>query len=120
MLAAAVGAAGVSALAVAMWIRRRHENTRLTDDVAGRLARLGRVTSAVGGGLTLVGLVGIGMLLADADSTLFLYTDRTVVAVVGLIVLVPAIALFAAGRALALAARSGAPTWSPESDEHHA
>lgn len=120
VLAAALGAVGVSALATGMWIRRRHDHTRPSDDVAGRLARLGRVTSAVGGGLTLLGLAGIGMLLADADSTLFLYTDRTVVAVVGLIVLVPAIALFAAGRALALAARSGAQTWPPEREDHHA
>jgi hypothetical protein len=73
--------------------------------VGGRLVRLGQVTSVVGAGLTAVGSTAIVLLLADADSTLFLYTDRAVVGAVGLIVLVPAIALFAMGRALVLVGR---------------
>ena len=42
------------------------------------------------------------MLVADSDSTLFLYTDRLVVAVVGLLVLVPPMALVVLGRVVAL------------------
>jgi hypothetical protein len=61
-----------------------------------------RITSFVGAILTLAGIVGIVLLVADADSTLFLYTDRLVVGVVGLIVLVPTASLIVIGRALAI------------------
>ena len=105
VLAAALGVAGGAALIVAMWRRPRRESTGARGDVGVRLVRLGQVTSFVGAGLTLLGFAGIVLLLADADSTLFLYTDRLVVAVIGLIVLVPAIALFAMGRALVLVGR---------------
>ena len=109
VVAGLLGAVGVAAIVVATWRRVRGHERRLTDDaeVGRRLTRLGLVTSYVGAGLTVAGLVGIVLLLADADSTLFLYTDRAVVGVVGLVVLVPAIALFAMGRALAIAARNG-------------
>jgi peptidoglycan/LPS O-acetylase OafA/YrhL len=83
-------------------LRRRALDGRDADGAAQRIARLGGITSLVGAGLTLAGVVGIVLLVADADSTLFLYTDRAVVAVVGLIVLVPAIVLIALGRALVL------------------
>lgn len=69
-----------------------------------RLVRLGRATAWAGVGLTVAGAAAIVVLVADADSTLFLYTDRLVVAVVGLIVLVPAVALAVLGRALVLVA----------------
>jgi len=52
--------------------------------------------------LSIAGVVAIVALVADADSTLFLYVDRPVVGVVGLIVLMPTIALFVIGRALVL------------------
>lgn len=67
---------------------------------ATRLARLGTVTTWIAGVLTAAGIVAVVVLVADADSTLFLYTDRIVVGVVGLIVLIPTIALFVIGRAL--------------------
>ena len=110
VLAAVLGTAAVSAAACAMWLRRRHTPLN-QDDVVGRIARLGRITSYVGVGLTVAGAGAIVVLLADAESTLFLYTDRPVVAVGGLIVLVPAVALIVMGRALALLARAGG--WSP-------
>ena len=69
---------------------------------AGRLGRLGRSVSRVAAMLLIAGVVAIVVLVADADSTLFLYVDRLVVGIVGLIVLMPAIALFALGRALVL------------------
>jgi hypothetical protein len=60
------------------------------------------------------GAGAIVVLLADAESTLFLYTDRPIVAVGGLIVLVPAVALIVMGRALALLARAGGRSSLPE------
>ena len=56
--------------------------------------------------LSLAGVAAIVVLVADADSTLFLYVDRLVVGVVGLIVLIPTIALFVIGRALVLVGTS--------------
>ena len=53
-----------------------------------------------GVGLTIAGFAAIVLLVADAESTLFLYTDRLVVGVVGLIALVPAVALALGGWAL--------------------
>jgi hypothetical protein len=70
--------------------------------VGRRVVRIGRLTSALGGVLTAVGTIAIVILVADADSTLFLYTDRLVVAVVGLIALIPTITLFVIGRVLVL------------------
>ena len=59
-------------------------------------------------------------MVADADSTLFLYVDRGVVALVGLIVLVPTLALIVIGRALTLIAPHLAeprePTPGPDDD----
>ena len=71
-----------------------------------RLDRLGTLTAAIGAGLTLGGVVAIGVLVGNADSTLFLYTSRLVVALGGLIVLIPAIALTLGGVALRIIARS--------------
>ena len=70
--------------------------------IGRRVVRIGRLTSALGGALTALGIIAIVILVADADSTLFLYTDRLVVAVVGLIVLIPTITLFVIGRVLVL------------------
>lgn len=105
LLAAALAAAGLAALIVAMWQRPRRTSTATASSVGARVVRLGQVTSFVGAGLTVLGAGAIVLLLADADSTLFLYTDRAVVGAVGLIVLVPAIALFAMGRALVIVGR---------------
>ena len=101
-LAAVLG--GVAALAVlgAVALRGGRRRSRTSDDVADRLVRLGRLTSLVGVILTLAGVVAVVLLVADADSTLFLYTDRLVVGVVGLIVLVPTASLVVIGRALTI------------------
>jgi hypothetical protein len=102
-IAAALGSLSVL-LAVFVSLRGRTEGRRdsLETTVADRIRRLGRATSAVGAALTIGGVAAIVVLVADADSTLFLYTDRLVVVVGGLIVLMPAIALFAIGRVLVL------------------
>jgi hypothetical protein len=112
-LLGSLGALAVTALLVRR--TRRHEARQ------PRLARLGRITAWAGVVLTLAGVAAIVLLVADADSTLFLYTDRLVVAVVGLIVLVPAVVLAVLGRALVLAADDTHET-SPDSDvpeRHH-
>ena len=70
--------------------------------IGRRVVRIGRLTAALGGALTTLGIIAILILVADADSTLFLYTDRLVVAIVGLIVLIPTITLFVIGRVLVL------------------
>lgn len=65
-----------------------------------RLRAIGAAMASVGGLLTFAGVLAVVFLVADADSTLFLYTDRLVVALAGVVVLVPAIALAMAGLAL--------------------
>ena len=102
-IAAALGSLSVL-LAVFVSMRGRDERRRgpAETNVADRIVRLGRATSVVGAVLTIGGVVAIVVLVADADSTLFLYTDRIVVVVGGLIVLMPAMALFAIGRVLVL------------------
>lgn len=65
-----------------------------------QLERIGTIATASGVALSIGGLAAIVLLVADADSTLFLYTDRLVVAIVGLIALVPAMALGLGGWAL--------------------
>lgn len=65
-----------------------------------RLRTIGTVTAVTGGLLTIAGFMSVVFLVADDDSTLFLYTDRTVVALAGVVVIVPAIALAIGGLAL--------------------
>jgi hypothetical protein len=102
-IAGVLGATAVVLGAVAM-ARRRSDRPADTavSPVGRRLVRIGRLTAALGGALTALGIIAVVVLVADADSTLFLYTDRLVVGVVGLIVLIPTIALFVIGRVLVL------------------
>jgi hypothetical protein len=108
-LALAAVAGGVAALAVlgAVVLRGERSRSRAPADVAARLVRLGRITSLLGAVLTFAGVVAIVLLVADADSTLFLYTDRVVVGIVGLIVLVPTASLVVIGRALTILGGTG-------------
>jgi len=102
-IAALLGVIAVVLGAVVMARRRSGRSADTAGSALGRrLARIGRLTAALGGALTVLGIVAVVVLVADADSTLFLYTDRLVVAVVGLIVLIPTIALFVIGRVLVL------------------
>ncbi|NND75934.1 MAG: hypothetical protein HKN44_13090 [Ilumatobacter sp.] len=101
-IAAALGVVGVvSALAA----RGRGDARGRADaptTLGERVTRLGRASTWVGLSLSAAGVVAVVVLVGDADSTLFLYTDRLVVAVVGLLVLTPTIALFVIGRVLAM------------------
>jgi hypothetical protein len=96
-----VGIAAMLAVALPALTDRR-TRARVGSGVGARLGRLGRVTSCVGAALTVAGLAALVLLVADADSTLFLYADRLVVGVVGLIVLVPTVTLVVIGRALTI------------------
>jgi len=98
-------ALGVVAVGSAFVARRRDRPPRRSEGsmtVGSRVSRLGSVSSWIGLSLSLAGLIAVVVLVGDADSTLFLYTDRLVVAVVGLLVLTPTIALFVIGRALTI------------------
>lgn len=99
--AGALGAAAVIAMTAAALpaARDRRRRTRPTP-----LRTLGTWVTGVGTVLTTSGLIALVLLLVNPDAALFLYVDRWVVAVVGLIVLIPAIALAAGGRALMLVA----------------
>ena len=68
------------------------------------LRTLGAWVAGVGAALTLAGAIGLIVLLANPDAALFQYVDRWVIAIVGMLVLIPAIALAASGRALMLVA----------------
>ncbi len=97
---------GILSVLLAIFTSLRGRSERRSDSekktVADRIGRLGTATSVVGAVLTIGGLIAIVVLVADADSTLFLYTDRLVVVVGGLIVLMPAMALLVIGRVLVL------------------
>ena len=68
------------------------------------LRTLGAWVASVGAALTMAGVISLIVLLANPDAALFQYVDRWVIAIVGMLVLIPAIALAASGRALMLIA----------------
>jgi len=106
-VAAVLGAlAVVAALAVFVRSGRDREAGRTTERGRSRLARLGRLTALTGVILTGAGVVAVLLLVADADSTLFLYADRFVVAIAGLLLLVPTIVLVVLGRAITIASEA--------------
>ncbi len=99
-IAMALGAMVIGAAFIAQTHHRSKRRPEESTAVGARIARLGTASSWVGLGLSLAGLIAIIVLVGDAESTLFLYTDRLVVTVVGLLVLTPTIALFVIGRVL--------------------
>jgi hypothetical protein len=115
LLAGTLLAAGAVAAFVAIVLAVRSRPSRPRADA---LRALARAITAVGLGLTVVGLIALCLLLANPGNTLFLYVDRWVVAVTGLIVLTPAMALAAGGRALALATNHPATDRRGHGDDH--
>lgn len=94
-----LGVVGVFGLGAASWSRRPE------DKVSGGMRsvrRFGTSIAVTGTLLTVGGVVALVALVADPSSTLFIYVDRLVVALIGLIVLVPAVALMAIGRVIML------------------
>ena len=116
-IAAVLAITAVVSGTVAIARRRADRSAHTAVSPFGRqVVRIGRFTSALGGALTALGIIAIVILVADADSTLFLYTDRLVVAVVGFIVLIPTITLFVIGRVLVLVGENVQPSERDRSD----
>ncbi|NNE74706.1 MAG: hypothetical protein HKN26_13650 [Acidimicrobiales bacterium] len=92
----------VAAAALALMGRASRRPDRVAegtvDTLQSRLTRLGRTSASAALALLLAGVIAVIVLVADADSTLFLYTDRLVVAVIGLLILVPILALWLIAR----------------------
>lgn len=86
------------------WVVFRRTSTAVTARM-GPLGRVGTASTVLGGALTIGGAVAVVVLVADADATLFLYVDRLVVLVGGILVLVPAMALAIGGWALRVSSR---------------
>lgn len=103
-IAAATALGGLGACSACFtWLFLRRPARHAVPPVQG-LARLGWAVGLGGAALTLAGVGGTLALVADPDSTIFLYTSRTVVAAGGLLLCVPALALAAGGRALVILA----------------
>lgn len=76
-----------------------------TDHESFALTRLGSVVAVVGGALLVAGIAGVVLLIADPDDTLFLFVSRPTVALIGLVLLLPAVVLVIAGVVLRLTGR---------------
>jgi hypothetical protein len=108
-LAGTLASAGVVAL-LAGEILGRRRGERPPGPMASRRAlhRAGTALTAGGAVAGIAGAAALALLLADPHAPLFLYVDRTVVALAGILVLQPAIVAVALGRAAIVAARSEA------------
>ncbi len=104
-IAGALAAAGVVALFAAIYRQRGRTEARVgTSEEPSHLRRLGAIVTAAGTALTIAGLGALGALLANGRSTIFIFVGRPLVALIGLVVLAPVLALVAAGRAITLLA----------------
>lgn len=104
IVAAGIALAGAAVTGV-LARRQRMVDADQPPGPSSDLARLATAVIVGGGVLTVSGLVAVVLLVADPESTLFNYVGRGVVALIGLIALVPAVGLLAAGYALRLIAR---------------
>lgn len=116
LTASLMGFGALLAAALAWRLRESELRPERPTGTRARLRRLGAAGTALGALLTTAGLIGVIVLVADRDSTLFLYTDRLVVAVVGLVVLIPPIALIVIGRGLSIL---GSHSEASESADDH-
>jgi hypothetical protein len=106
LVAGVLWAVGVVALVASGWLRRDATSASTPScGLSARLRRLGLVVTVVGVALVAAGLVALGVLLADRQATMFIFVGRPLVALIGLVVLTPVLALVAGGRALGLLAR---------------
>lgn len=106
LVAGVLWAVGLVAVLASGWLRRSGMGASTpSHTVAARLRRLGLVVSGVGVALVAAGLLALGVLLADRQATMFVFVGRPLVALIGLVVLTPVLALVAGGRALGLLAR---------------
>lgn len=108
VLAAVLALAALALLAAVEVYTWRHRHIRIARrSGTGRLWLAGTVMSITGGLLLLGGLAALGVLLADPDSLLFEYVDRPTAALLGGLLLMPALLLVALGGL----ARSSAQAW---------
>lgn len=87
--------------------RRRAELRPPVTRPAERVRRLGLVVTVAGVVLATAGAAALVLLVADPRSTLFLYVDRPVAVLFGLLLLQPAIAMILVGRAVSVAGSLG-------------
>ena len=93
----AVLAVAVTELLTARLGERHHQA-----DHGPTLSGLGTAVAGLGLVLLLAGLAGIVLLVADPDDTLFLFVSRPTVALIGLVLLLPAVVLVITGQVLRL------------------
>lgn len=105
LIAGVLGAAGVAAFVAATALRRSRATAPPPSNQIVRLRKLGLAVTVSGAVLVVAGLAALGVLLANSDATLFVYVGRPLVAILGLIVLAPVLALLVGGRALTTLAR---------------
>ncbi len=99
-----VGTLGATAvvLATAGALLAARDRRRRTQRIP--LRTLGAWVAGVGASLTMAGVISLIVLLANPDAALFQYVDRWVIAIIGMLMLIPALALAASGRGLMLVA----------------
>ena len=101
--AALLATGAVAAFGAAAVLGARRPDRPVTGS-ARRLRRLGTAVTVLGVLLTVGGLIGIALLVADPNATLFLYVDRSVVVLLGFLLLLPALVLVALGRGASMLA----------------
>lgn len=99
-----IGAVLVVAAAEFVARRRTRRPGSAPSSAAARVRRLGTALTLLGSLLTVAGLLGIAVLVADPHSTLFVYVSRPVVVLAGLLLLLPAVVLIALGRSASVLA----------------
>lgn len=102
LVAGVFAMAAAVAIAVTELLRSRFAPPSGEPTESLTLTRLGTTVFVVGVGLLLAGLTGIVLLVADPDDTLFLFVGRSTVALIGLVLLLPAIVLVIGGQVLRL------------------
>lgn len=100
----AFGAVAVMAAGEVVVLRRAHRTRADRPGPVRRLRLLGTAAAIAGSLLTVGGLAGIAILVADPGSPLFLYVSRPLAALAGLLLLLPAILLTVLGCAVRLMA----------------
>lgn len=101
---ALLAAAAVAAFAVAALAGTRARPRARAGSPVRRLRAFGTTLSVLGWLLSVAGVVGLALLVADADAPLFLYVSRSVVMLLGMLLLLPAVLLVALGRGARLLA----------------
>ncbi len=100
----AIGAVTVVAAGEVAVLRHARQSRSAMPAAVSRLRLLASIVTVLGVLLTAGGLAGLAILMASPGLPLFLYVSRPVVALIGLLLLLPAILLIALGRGASLLA----------------